>query len=440
MMDIKFIRQNPELFKKLAALRNTGVDVDVLLTKDTEHRELLRQVEEKRAQLNKYSADRNIEAATALKPELATLEGQLNEKSAELAVILGLVPNTLSPDVPIGKDDTENVEIYKFGDTSDKGFNALSHDELGVNLGIMNIEKATKVSGRGFFYWLNDGLKLKNAVFAYTESLLAGRGFELLGTPLFTKEHALFCTGYHPFLLDQEFNIKDWDLTPIGTSEQTIVPYHSDEVLDSKKLPLLYTAQTPCFRSEAGASGKANRGIFRVHQFYKQEQIVFCKPEDSEKVQLFCQRNIEDIMRGLEIPFRVVNVCVGDIAAPGFKKFDTEAWFPSQQIYKETHSNSNLTDFQTRRANIKFKENGKKEFAHTISSTAVTERVVIALMENAQTKEGFIMIPNSLQNFMGGQDIIKPRERKPFELADNFEDIKGRIKQGTYSSFKDYIK
>lgn len=440
MINMNFIRENTELFRKLINLKNIDIDVNELIELDKACREMQFVVEQKRALLKKYSRDRNIDAAKTLKTELNLLEKELVTKTEKFKQIYSFVPNTLSADVPIGKDDTENVEIYRFGDISDKGFKPLSHEILGEKLGILNIQKATKISGRGFFYWINDGLRLKNAIFAYTESLLENRGFQLLGTPLFTKEYALFCTGYHPFLQDQEFVISGWDLMPIGTSEQTIVPFHSDEVLNGNDLPLLYTAQTPCFRSESGAAGKANRGIFRVHQFYKQEQIIFCKPEESERMQLFCQRNVEDIMKGLEIPFRVVNVCAGDIAAPGFKKFDTEAWFPSQEMYKETHSNSNLTDFQARRANIKFLENGKRDFVHTISSTAVTERVVIALMENNQTKDGYITIPKALQQFMDGQEVIKPQQRKPLNLSDDFTDIQNRIKRQTYKSFGDYEK
>lgn len=440
MLDIKSIRQNPEYFKKLVALRGIKLDVDALLRIDEEYRHLLSLVEQERAIANKYATERNIEAAKQQKPKLAQLESEIAKKGKELKNLSNMIPNNLAEDVPVGKDDTENIEIYKYGDTTPKDFKMLSHDELGTKLGILDIEKGTKIAGRGFFYWLNDGLRLKNAVFAFTENLLANRGFEIIGTPLLTNEHALYITGYHPFIIDQEYNVKDWDLTLIGTSEQTIVPYHADELLNADRLPLLYTAQTPCFRSESGAAGKANRGIFRVHQFYKQEQIVFCRPEDSEKMQLFCQKNIEDIMKSLEIPFRVVNVCVGDIAAPGYKKYDTEAWFPSQQTYKETHSNSNLSDFQARRANIKIKDNGEKYFAHTISSTAITERAVIALMENNQTREGHIRIPKALQPFMGNQDVIVPHKRNSVHIEDSFDDLRERIQLQKYKSFKEYMK
>ncbi len=440
MFDMKTIRQNQDYLKKLVALRKINLDVDALLTLDAEYHKLLTAAEQERALANKYAAERNIDAAKQQKPKLAELEARLTQKNQELQKLYGMIPNDLADDVPLGKDDSENVEIYKHGDTAPKDFKVLSHDELGTKLGILDIEKGTKISGRGFFYWLNDGLRLRNAVFAYTENLLAQRGFEVMGTPLLTKERALFFTGYHPFIMEQEYNVKDWDLTLIGTSEQTIVPFHAGEILDNDKLPLLYTAQTPCFRSESGAAGKANRGIFRVHQFYKQEQIIFCNPKDSEKMQLFCQRNIEDIMKGLEIPFRVVNVCIGDIAAPGYKKFDTEAWFPSQQTYKETHSNSNLSDFQTRRANIKLKDGGVKMFAHTISSTAITERAVIALMENNQTRDGNIKIPLALQPFMGGQEVIYPHKRKKVQIEDSFDDLRERIQIQNYNSFKEHMK
>ncbi|MCQ2562273.1 MAG: serine--tRNA ligase [Alphaproteobacteria bacterium] len=440
MLDMKSIRQNPEYFKKLVALRRINLNVDDLLKIDEGYRQLLSLLEQERAIANKYAAERNIETAKQQKPKLAQLELEVTKKAQELKNLSNMIPNTLAEDVPVGKDDTENIEIYKYGDTTPKDFKILSHDELGTKLGILDIEKGTKIAGRGFFYWLNDGLRLKNAVFAFTENLLANRGFEIMGTPLLTNEHALYITGYHPFIMDQEYNVKNWDLTLIGTSEQTIVSYHAGDVLNADRLPLLYTAQTPCFRSESGAAGKANRGIFRVHQFYKQEQIVFCRPEDSEKMHLFCQRNIEDIMKSLEIPFRVVNVCVGDIAAPGYKKYDTEAWFPSQQTYKETHSNSNLSDFQARRANIKIKDNGEKYFAHTISSTAITERAVIALMENNQTREGHIRIPKALQPFMGNQDVIVPHKRNSVHIEDSFDDLRERIQLQKYRSFKEYMK
>ena len=229
-------------------------------------------------------------------------------------------------------------------------------------------------------------------------------------TPCLAKERTLFGTGYLPFFADQTYNIEGEDLALIGTSEQTLVGYHADDVLDGAKLPLCYTAFTPCFRTEAGSYGKAARGIFRVHQFHKVEQIIFCKPEDSPKYHEFCLANEEYILQQLGIPYHVVNVCVGDLGAPGYKKYDIEAWFAGFGAYREVTSNTNLTSFQSRRLNIRYKDGDTRDYVHTISATAVTDRVLIAIMENFQQEDGTVIVPEVLRPLCGF-DRIEPAKK-----------------------------
>jgi seryl-tRNA synthetase len=227
-------------------------------------------------------------------------------------------------------------------------------------------------------------------------------------TPCVAKEKTLFGTGYLPFFADQTYSLQGEDLALIGTSEQTLVGYHADEVLQSEQLPHCYTAFSPCFRTESGSYGKASRGIFRVHQFHKVEQIIFCLPEDSPKYHEFCLENEEYLLKQLGLPYRVVNVCVGDLGAPGYKKYDIEAWFAGFGGYREVTSNTNLTEFQSRRLNIRYKDNdGNRGFVHTISATAVTDRVAIAILENFQQEDGTVIIPEVLRP-LTGFDKIEP--------------------------------
>ena len=227
------------------------------------------------------------------------------------------------------------------------------------------------------------------------------RGFTLFFTPCAAKGKTLFGTGYLPFFADQTFQLDQEDLSLIGTSEQTLVAYHADETLSSDDLPLFYTAYSPCFRTEAGSYGKETKGIFRVHQFHKVEQIIFCLPADSPKYHQICLENEEFLLQQLSIPYQVVNVCVGDLGAPSFKKFDVEAYFPGYGGYREVCSNTNLTDFQARRLGIRYKgHDGIKGFVHTISATAVTDRVFCAILENFQRQDGTVVVPEVLRPYL----------------------------------------
>ncbi|MBE6367591.1 MAG: serine--tRNA ligase [Lentisphaerae bacterium] len=313
----------------------------------------------------------------------------------------------LADDVPDGQTDADNVELRKVGVIPEFDFKVRDHQELGEMLDIIDTQRGAKVAQSGFYYWKGKGAQLVQALFFWTQRELVNRGFQLFMTPCLAKEKTLYGTGYLPFFADQTYALKDEDLALIGTSEQTLVGFHADEVLEGATLPRFYTAYTPCFRTESGSYGKASRGIFRVHQFHKVEQIIFCKPQDSVKYHDFCLENEEYLLQQLGLPYHVVNVCVGDLGAPGYKKYDIEAWFAGFDAYREVTSNTNLTEFQSRRLNIRYKDGDERGFVHTISATAMTDRAAIAILENNQRADGSVVVPEVLRPFTGF-DVIEP--------------------------------
>ncbi|WP_176013483.1 serine--tRNA ligase [Victivallis sp. Marseille-Q1083] len=413
MIDIKLIRDNIELVKANAARRGCNVDIDALAALDRQYRELTTKVETMRAERNALSKEcRDNPAARdqvkELKEKLAAAEPELDALQSKINEQLSWLPNLLAGDVPDGRDDADNVELRKVGVIPSFDFKVRDHQELGELLDIIDTQRGAKVAQSGFYYWKGKGAQLAQALFFWTQRELINRGFTLFMTPCAAKEKTLFGTGYLPFFADQTYKLEKEDLALIGTSEQTLVGYHADEVLDGGKLPLCYTAFSPCFRTESGSYGKASRGIFRVHQFHKVEQIIFCKPEDSVKYHEFCLANEEYLLQQLGLPYHVVNVCVGDLGAPGYKKYDIEAWFAGFGTYREVTSNTNLTDFQSRRLNIRYKDSdGKRDFVHTISATAMTDRALIAILENNQQPDGSVLVPEVLRPLVGF-DRIEP--------------------------------
>ncbi|MBR7137918.1 MAG: serine--tRNA ligase [Lentisphaeria bacterium] len=406
MLDLKLIRENAEMIKANCQRRGFPLDIDGLLALDKEYRTLEREAEELRARRNKLSKECASDPAAReevkkIKLTLGSKETAMDGINKKMMAVLTRIPNLLAPDVPDGTDDTGNVELRKVGTIREFDFPVRDHQELGEMHDILDIARGAKVAGTGFYYWKGKGAMLAQALYFYVQQFLVKRGFTMFMTPCVAKERTLYGTGYLPFFADQTYNLEGEDLALIGTSEQTLVGYHADDVLDGDKLPLCYTAFTPCFRTESGSYGKASRGIFRVHQFHKVEQIVFCKPEDSPKYHDFCLQNEEDLLKSLNIPYHVVNVCVGDLGAPGYKKYDIEAWYPTFKTYREVTSNTNLTSFQSRRLNIRYKQGDERDFVHTISATAATDRLIIAIMENYQQKDGSIEIPEVLRPFTG---------------------------------------
>ncbi|NMA42806.1 MAG: serine--tRNA ligase [Oligosphaeraceae bacterium] len=413
MIDIKILRENPELVKANAKRRGCDVDIDLLAAEDQRCLELTREVEDLRAERNRLSKEckdnpEAREAVKELKISLGEKEKQLAELKAAVAAKMDWLPNFLAPDVPDGAGDQDNAELCQKGNKPKFDFEPLDHQALGEKLGIIDTVRGAKVAQSGFYYWRGAGAQLTQAMFFWGQQELIKRGFTLFLSPCMAKEQTLYGTGYLPFFADQTYSIVNEDLALIGTSEQTLVGYHADEVLEAEQLPFCYTAYTPCFRTEAGSYGKESRGIFRVHQFHKVELIVFCLPEESEKYHLFCLECEEALLQQLGIPYRIVNVCVGDMGAPGYKKYDIEAWYPGYGGYREVTSNTNLTEFQSRRLNVRFKDKeGRRGFVHTISATGLTDRVVCAIMENFQQKDGTVIVPEVLRQYTGF-DRIEP--------------------------------
>lgn len=414
MIDIKLIRENAEMLQKNCQRRGYPIDMDGLVKLDADCRALGVEIETLRSERNRLSKEcaANPEARDRVKQiklQLGEKENKFDTLQERIRQVLIRMPNLLADDVPDGTDDTGNVEIKKVGTIPTFDFPIKDHQQLGEELDILDIARGAKVAQTGFYYWKGQGAMLAQAFFFWVQKFLVERGFTMFMTPCAAKERTLFGTGYLPFFADQTYNLTGEDLALIGTSEQTLVGYHADDVLDGAELPLCYTAYTPCFRTEAGSYGRASRGIFRVHQFHKVEQIIFCKPEDSVKYHEFCLENEEALLQALGLPYHVVNVCVGDLGAPGYKKYDIEAYFPSFGGYREVTSNTNLTSFQSRRLNIRYKDGAERDFVHTISATAATDRMIICIMENFQQPDGSIIVPEVLRPYTGF-DRITPKK------------------------------
>ncbi len=408
MLDLKLLRQQPDLIRDLCQRRGAPVDVDRLFSLDESVRQFQAETDELRHRRKKLSGPEAREQGRAIKERLQALERRLREAKEEREALWVRVPNLLSDETPMGHSDEENVEIRRWGTPLELGFKPRTHEELGELLDILDLKRGSRVSGHGFFYWKGDGARLARGMFQLALDLLAKESFVEMFTPVLTREFSLFGTGYLPFFEDQVYRIQGEDLCLIGTSEQTLVGYHGDEILKAEQLPLRYCSYSPCFRTEAGAHGRASRGAFRVHQFHKVEQIVFCRPEESEEWHLRCLQNEEAIMQALELPYRLVNVCVGDLGHPGYKKYDIEAWFAGFGAYRETHSNTNLLDYQSRRTRIRYRDGKRMVFPHTISATMITDRALYAVLENNQLEDGRVHVPEILRPFIDGREFLQP--------------------------------
>ncbi|MFZ3301903.1 MAG: serine--tRNA ligase [Microgenomates group bacterium] len=409
MLDIKFIRENADLVK--TATKNKGFDatvVDKLLEIDKERRKLIQETEEIRAKKNKLTKD-DIEEGKKLKIELKELEEKLKMAELEYEKLLWLVPNVPSSKSPVGKNDSENVEIKKWGTPRIFDFEAKDHVELGNNLGILNFEVGAKVAGSQFYFLYGDGALLELALTHYVFDKLSKKGFLPVMTPDLAKSRYYLGTGYAPKGDEaQTYTIEGQDLGLIATAEVTLAGSHADEVIPEEKLPIKYIGYSHCFRQEAGAYGKYSKGLYRVHQFSKTEMFVYCKPEDSERIHEELLAIEEEIYQELELPYRVLEMCTGDLGAMAARKFDVEVWMPGRNDYGEVTSTSNCTDFQARNLNIKYKKkSGETDFVHMLNGTAVVmSRVPVAILENYQNEDGSVTIPTVLQKWMGKEKIV----------------------------------
>ncbi len=420
MIDINLLRNQPDVVKQ--SLENRQKDpylVDKIIAIDSDRKAVIAQVETLRAQQNNISRQiknkptpDQIKAASQIKDQLKLLEGQLNNHQVSLDTLLEEIPNIPSDDTPIGKDDRDNIVIKTVGNPTKFDFQPLDHIDLGENLDLIDTKRAAKVSGSRFGYFKNQAAILEMAIMFYAFQKLAHKGWHGMIPPAMIKGESEWKMGYNSNknLFNAYYSIPEDDLIFISSSEHSVVPYHMDEILEASDLPLKYVNFSPCFRREAGTYGKDTRGLFRVHFFNKVEMNVFTLPdlEISDNMALEMLQNEEELMQELELPYQVVKCCTGDLPQPNRRMYDVNTWFPGQNTYRETQSCSNCTDYQARRLNTKVKIDGKNEFVHILNATLITDRAVLAIMENQQQADGSIKIPKVLHPFTNFTSITKP--------------------------------
>jgi len=383
--------------------------VDKVLELDTKKRELQTKIQELQARRNAIAREKaRNEAGKEIKDLLKELEPDLKLVEVELTNALNLIPNPAMADVKVGRGETDNEEIKKWGKLPKFNFTPKDHLELGKALGILDFETGAKVTGSQFYYLYGDGALLELAMVQYAMDKLVKEGFVPVITPDLAKARYYLGTGYAPRGDEaQTYTIEGEDLGLIATAEVTLAGKHADEVVIEKNLPLKYVGYSHCFRQEAGAYGKYSKGMYRVHQFTKAEMFIYCTPEESNKMHEHILAMEESIYQDLEIPYRVVKQCTGDLGAMAAKKYDIEAWMPGRNEYGEVTSTSNCTDYQARNLNIKYRtKTGKNEYLHMLNGTAIaTSRTPIAILENYQQKDGSVTIPKVLQKWMGKEKI-----------------------------------
>ena len=411
MLDIKFIRENPQKVKDGAKNKGIEVDIDKLLELDKKRRELLAQTEQLKAEQNKLSKGQITEEiknqARELKEKIQKGEEELKTVEKELNEIMYKIPNIPLEGVPIGKDDSGNVVAKKVGELLKFDFQPKEHFEIGEKLDLIDTERAAKVAGSRFYYFKREAALMEFALINLAMDTLVKKGFIPVIPPVMIKKEMAWAMGYLQQTDDEEaYHLEKDDLYLTATAEQSLGAMHAGEILDEKNLPLRYVGFSTCFRREAGSHGKDVRGILRVHQFDKIEMFVFCKPEDSEKEHQMLLANEEELMQKLDLPYQVLDICTGDLGVPAAKKYDIEVWLPGQNKYRETHSTSNCTDFQARRLNVRYRDRqGNLKFVHTLNGTAFSMRPIIAILENFQQKDGSVKIHKALQKYLNFKEI-----------------------------------
>lgn len=407
MLDIKFIRENLELVKDNCKKRNVAVDVDTLIQLDEKRRENQQSTDQLRAQRKSQSkgkpSEEDIIRLRKIGDEITALETQALAIEGEYKDLLLRIPNLTHPDTPIGgEEDFKTISTHK--EPPHFAFPPKDHEELMLNLDLIDFERGGKVATSKFYFAKNNLVRLNQALINYGIDILSAKGFTLIETPDVAKNEILSGIGFNPRGTEtQVYSIENTDLSLIGTAEITMGGYHANEILDLTNGPKKYAAISHCFRTEAGAYGKTSKGMYRVHQFTKLEMFIFCKPEDSARMHEELLAAEQAIIDGLEIPYRVIDVASGDLGGPAYRKFDIEAWMTMKNDYGEITSTSNCTDYQSRRLNIRYKkEDGTNDFVHTLNGTAVVlSRFPLALVENMQQEDGSVLIPKALQKYTG---------------------------------------
>ena len=415
MLDVKFIRENPELVQSDAAKKGYDISIKDLLKQDETRRKLKTEADEIRKNRNAINEEIKqakgkpdaslIEKTKQLKNELQLIEEEYFQAQEKFDELIQIVPNILGSDVPLGGEE-DSVEIKNWGTRKE---NAEDHLEYMTKRGWVDFERGAKVAGAKFYYLKGNGALLENAIYQFALNMLIKEGFEFMTVPHMVTERIAYGSGFAPKSSEEsnEYFVND-NLMLIGTAEAPLTGYHADEIINESELPLKYVGYSPCYRREAGAYGKHSRGLFRVHQFNKLEMYIFTTKEDSEKMHQEILSYEEKIWQALNIPYRVVNIAAGDLGAPAAKKYDIEYWSPVDNAYRELTSCSNCTDFQARNLNIRVRrKNGEVEILHTLNGTAVSlARSIIAIVENYQQPDGSLIVPEVLKPYLSERDII----------------------------------
>ncbi|WP_178022289.1 serine--tRNA ligase [uncultured Paenibacillus sp.] len=425
MLDVKWIREHQEQVQTVTEEKGIDLSVPELLHWDDQRRALLQETERLRQERNRLTPqieaqirEEGPDAAAALKEEvkqlnrrLNGLEKELEEAEREYRRLMLLVPSPVSPDTPKGRSDLDNVEVKRAGEPAAFGFAPRDHVALGELHRMIDIPRGVKTAGARNYYLSGTGVMLHRAVQQLAVDLLTAKGFTLLEVPLMVRSEALVNTGFFPLGVDQTYRMAEDDRWLVGTAEVPLVSYFDREIVDVTH-PVKLAAASLCFRSEVGSAGRDVHGLYRVHQFSKVEQVVLCENDLELSERLFQEitQNAEELLQLLELPYRVMAVCTGDMSQKTYKQFDIETWMPSRGAYGETHSSSQLLDFQARRSNIRFKDrDGKLQYCYTLNNTMVASpRILIPLLENHQEEDGSIRIPQALRKYMNGLDRLTP--------------------------------
>ena len=415
MLDPSILKDNLEVLESNISRRNLKIDVNHLISLNEERKSLRFDAEQKRSQQKELgkqiaNADENekedlLNKASELSNEVKLLFEQVDKKDEEFLNLWVKIPNLISKTSPDGKSDEDNLEIKKVGNVKEIP-NPKDHLEIASKLNLIDVEKASEVSGSRFAYLFGDLVKIEFNLVSWALNKLSEKGFTPTVPPVLVRENALYGTGFFPDDAEQVYEIPNDDLYLVGTSEVPLAALHTNEIINMEDLPIRYAGFSTCFRREAGTYGKDTTGIFRVHQFDKVEMFSFCNPEKSEEEHEFILSVEEELLQSLEIPYRVVDVCAGDLGASAAKKYDIEAWIPSQNTYREVTSCSNTTSFQARRLNIRAKSEGETSILHTLNGTAIAVgRILIALIENNQTEDGKVEFSDKVAEIIGVKNL-----------------------------------
>lgn len=421
MIDIKLLRENPQRYKDGAKAKKISVDVDRLLEVDgqvaTGRKQLQDIVTEKNRigkDIPKLSPEQKKEALAQLagyKEQEAALNETLKALQPEFDALMQQVPQPPAPEVPYGEDDTQNVELRKWGTVRAFDFEPKDHVELGTQLDIIDIERGVKLAGTRNYFLKGDGALLHWAVLRFAMDHMVAKGYQPMAVPLLMRDEVMVGTGYFPGSEEQTYQMERDSLNLAGTAEVPVTAYHSGEILGEEQLPIKSVAMSTCFRREAGAAGKDTRGLYRIHQFDKIEQVIIGENDEAKSIAYHYEilRNSEEVLQALELPYRIVNVCTGDLGRGQVQKFDIETWMPSRKGYGETHSASRFYEFQARRMNLRYKNAaGKNVFCHTLNNTVIASpRILIPILELYQNADGSVTIPRVLRPYMYGKEVIK---------------------------------